>query len=58
MAHIRNLTNRAYISNSLKESLGRFEMYRYSFILHQQATENPKSAKLFLRIIQVTPFFG
>ena len=32
MAHIKNLSNRAYISGSLKEKLSRFEMYRYSFI--------------------------
>lgn len=32
MAHIKNMSNRAYISSSLKNKLSRFEMYRYSFI--------------------------
>lgn len=32
MAHIKYLSNRAYISGNLKEILCRFEMYRYNFI--------------------------
>ena len=49
MAHIRNLSSRAYISNSLKESLGRFEMYRYSFIYAPTGYGKSKVCKTFFK---------
>lgn len=49
MAHIRNLSSRAYISNSLKESLGRFELYRYSFIYAPTGYGKSKVCKTFFK---------
>lgn len=42
MAHIKNLSNRAYISGSLKDKLSRFEMYNTALFMRLQDMVNPK----------------
>ena len=54
MAHIKNLSNRAYISGSLKDKLSRFEMYRYSFIYAPTGYGKSK----VIRITQGILFYG
>ena len=56
MAHIKNLSNRAYISGSLKDKLSRFEMYRYSFIYAPTGYGKSKVIRTFLRITWVYCF--
>ena len=49
MAHIKNLSNRAYISGSLKDKLSRFEMYRYSFIYAPTGYGKSKVIRTFFK---------
>ena len=49
MAHIKNMSNRAYISSSLKNKLSRFEMYRYSFIYAPTGYGKSKITKSFFK---------
>ena len=49
MAHIKNMSNRAYISGNLKNKLSRFEMYRYSFIYAPTGYGKSKITKSFFK---------